>query len=410
MKILIITQYFWPERFNLNELVKEIALQGNHITVLTGKPNYPEGKIYPGYKEQGIEEEIFNPNVKIIRVPLRPRKNGGGKNLFLNYLSFVYNGCKYFTKYVKNKNFDIIFAIGYSPITSIIPAIVIKKILNKHLVIWIQDLWPESLKATGYITNKTILQLVNIMVKLIYFFSDTILVQSYAFKNHLQKITDTKKLIYYPNSYSIPVTVETKLDIRPDLIRLFEEKFCLVFAGNLGKAQALDTIVESAKKLYYLNDLKIIFLGDGIMKSHLKNRISKENIHNIILAGSYPSDMIQEFYKRAQGLIVTLVNDPILSLTIPSKIQSYLAASKPIIGSLSGEGADIIIKANAGIVCSPENPDELAKNITKFYELSEKTRQKMGEAGYSYYKENFEMKKQTQNLINIFKNRLQKNA
>jgi glycosyltransferase involved in cell wall biosynthesis len=408
MNILIVTQYFWPERFILNDLVRELALQGNKITVLTGKPNYPEGVIYTGYKKQGLHEEFFVAGVNIIRVPLRPRNNGGAKNLLLNYLSFVYNGCKYFKKHVKNKDYDIIFAIGYSPITSIIPAILIKKTINKHLAIWVQDLWPESLKATGYITNKTLLHLVKNCVKLIYYFSDTILVQSYAFKNHLQNLTDPKKLIYYPNSYPIQENTNSISEVPLHLTKILEDKFCLIFAGNLGKAQALDTLVDSVKKLNELNDLYLIFFGDGVMKTHLQDRINQEKIHNIFIAGSFPSEMMPIFFKKSKGLIVSLVNDPILSLTIPSKIQSYLAASKPIIGSLSGEGAEIILKAKSGVVSSPENSDELAKNIKIFYELSEKKRQEMGESGYHYYKENFEMKKQAQNLIDIFKYRLQK--
>ena len=180
MRILIVSQYFWPEVFIINALIQTLESQGLTIKVLTGKPNYPGGEIFEGYTQKGIQQELFDNTAPIFRVPLRPRKAGGAKNLFLNYWSFIWNGLRFFPSAVKNEHYDAILVFAPSPITMAIPAIYLKWKLKTHLAVWVQDLWPESLVATGMINNKIALKMVRYMVKGIYACSDTLLVQSQA--------------------------------------------------------------------------------------------------------------------------------------------------------------------------------------------------------------------------------------
>ena len=178
MRLLIVSQYFWPESFIINDLAKVLVQQGHSVDVLTGKPNYPEGIIFKGYKYEGCESETFYEKINVFRVPLRPRKYGGAKNLFLNYLSFVFNGLRYFFKEVRGRNYDVLFVFAMSPITMAIPAIYLKRKMKLHLALWVQDLWPESLSATGYVRNKLALRITAWIVRWIYSCADTLLVQS----------------------------------------------------------------------------------------------------------------------------------------------------------------------------------------------------------------------------------------
>ena len=182
MRILLVTQYFWPESFIINQLVTALSKKGHHLVVLTGKPNYPEGEVYPGYQKYGVQHEMMG-DIQVIRVPLRPRKSANAIALILNYFSFIWSGLIRFPFLVKNQQFDEILVFAPSPITSAIPAILLKYLKGAHLTIWVQDLWPESLFATGFIKNKFVLKSVGFLVKFIYAAADTLLVQSKAFIN-----------------------------------------------------------------------------------------------------------------------------------------------------------------------------------------------------------------------------------
>lgn len=409
MNIALVTQYFWPEQFIINYLVKELAEQGHSIYVLTGKPNYPEGAIFPGYSSDSTMIEEYIPGVDIFRSPLRPRGKRGTKNLVLNYLSFIFNGIRYFPKAIKDKNIDVILVFGLSPITSVIPAIRLKRFTKAHLVVWIQDLWPDSLKATGYIKNRFLLWLVKCLVRWIYFCSDTLLVQSRGFIKQVKKIAKDDKIIYYPNSFvQEPNKKLENIVICHELIDILENNCCFIFAGNLGTAQALDTLLDAAKQLSHLKKFKLILVGSGSQDDHLLKRINDEEINQVILAGRYPMEAMPEIMKYAAALIVSLTSDDIFSYTIPSKIQAYLAAGRPIIASLNGEGAAIVKEAGAGLVCPAEDFNRLAECMKSFYEMTESERTLMGESGRSYFMKHFEMTTQTKRLIDLLTQRLRK--
>lgn len=405
MKILFVTQYFWPENFIINDLVGKISKLGHSARVLTGQPNYPDGKIYNGYETNGIFFERYEEKVEVIRVPIIPRKSGKARQLIANYLSFVFSGVLFFPWLVKKKECDVIFVFATSPITAAIPAILLKYIKKAHLVIWVQDLWPESLSATGFIKNKLVLKLVGILVRWIYARADTLLVQSEAFIKPMTKYVNENKIFYYPNFYNTCHTCSKEV-LDSELSSLLTNYFCVVFAGNIGKAQSVETLVQAANILKDLPKFKLVMIGSGSMLEWVRDKKNEYGLDNLVLAGRYPSSVMPEIYKLAAGLVVTLKNEEIFSYTIPSKIQAYLAAAKPIIAALNGAGANVIKSAGAGFVCDAEDYEQLARGIRELYSMDEFERQKVGQNAYRYFADNFEIDKQVDVLLSILENRL----
>jgi glycosyltransferase involved in cell wall biosynthesis len=408
VKILLVTQYFWPENFIINDLVETLESSGHTLKVLTGKPNYPSGEIFDGYSQSESQTELFVNNVSVFRVPLRPRKKGGAVNLLLNYLSFVWNGLRHFPRAVKGDNFDVILVFAPSPITMVIPAIYLKWKLKSHLAIWIQDLWPESLSATGFVRNKWVLNLVGVLVRWIYSRADSLLIQSEAFRKPVEKYAGSGKIVYYPNSLLRPDGIKTNAQelLSAELLEVLNSNFCVVFAGNLGKAQALETIVSAATRLIDNKEIKIVLVGSGSMLDWVLAEKERLNLSNLVAAGRFPSSVMPSIYKHSGALLVTLKNEEIFSYTIPSKVQACLAASKPIIASINGETARVIEEAKAGITCAAEDADALADAIINLYEMDSDSREMLGSNGHRYFVEHFEMNRQAKKLIELLESRI----
>lgn len=411
MKILLISQYFWPETFIINDLVKCIVEQGHYVEVLTAKPNYPDGKIFEGYSALRCSTELYNNKIPVHRIPIFCRGKGGAKRLILNYFSFVLNGIFFFSRFIKEKKFDVIFVFAPSPITSVIPAIYLKKKFKLPLTVWVQDLWPESLSATGFVKNRFILGFVGSMVRYIYKSADALLVQSLAFMKPMSHYVSEEKIIYYPNSY-LEIEDNQVGSILPpkDLISIFEKNKCFVFAGNLGTAQALETLVNAAQQLRHLSDCKLIIVGSGSMSEWIATQIQEKFLDNILMVGRYPASIMPAIFLRATGLLVTLKNNEIFRHTIPSKIQAYLAAGRPIIAALDGEGARVIMEAGAGFACAAEDHVALFQNIERLYNMSQVERDVLGRAGREYFLKYFEMGKQTQRLLGILEDKISKRS
>lgn len=391
----------------INDLVLKIKEQGHSVTVFTGKPNYPDGDVYSGYVSAGVQEELYGEAIPVYRVPLRPRKKGGAKNLILNYLSFVFSGIRHAFRFSKNKEVDMIFVFAISPITAAIPAIFLKWLTKSHLTIWVQDLWPESVEATGFIKNRFLLRCVSILVRGIYYFSDTLLAQSKAFIPHISRLAHQSKIDYYPNSVIDNFSAkEVSSTIPQDLVHLLETQFCVVFAGNIGTAQAVETLVKAAELLKGISDLKLILVGSGSKSDWIRQQIQENKMDNLVLAGRYPSSEMPFIFSRASCLLVSLKRDEIFTYTIPYKVQSYLASGKPILASLDGEGARVINEAEAGLTSPAEDAEKLARNIKHLYHLPAAELDKMGKSGRAYFLEHFEMGSQSQRLIEIFADRI----
>lgn len=399
MKILIVTQYFWPENFKINDIAQALIERGHQVSVLTGKPNYPEGKFYRSYSYFNKSYELWN-NIKIYRSFMTPRGDGKGLWLFLNYISFAFfSSIRLF--FIKDK-FDKIFVFEPSPITVGIPAVVCKLRFNAPIYFWVQDLWPESLTAAGGIKNEYIIGFFSRLTKFIYSHSFKILVQSKAFMPYILKQgVSLEKLIYYPNSTE---SFYKKKPVNPEFSSKFPDGFKLIFAGNLGEAQSFETIIGAIDLLVKdgLN-VHLIILGNGRAREYIRNKVLELGLsNNIHLWGSFESIMMPEFFSSADALLVALKKDLIFSLTIPSKIQSYLACGKPIIASLDGEGARIVEDAKAGFTSISEDIIGLKEAIKKMYLLSPNQQIELGENARRYFEKEFEREMLIDKLESIF--------
>lgn len=386
MHILIVTQYFWPETFRINDLALGLLERGHQVTVLTGVPNYPNGAFFDGYGYINKREDYHG--VKVIRVPLLPRGKAGGVQLALNYFSFALTAT-ILAPFLCRGKFDQIFVFEPSPITVGIPALLMKKLKSAPMLFWVQDLWPESLSATGAVKSKALLALVALLVKFIYQRCDKILIQSKSFFSSIQQLTgETEQIVYFPNSAeSLFLTHLSAATPIPSL----PEGFKIMFAGNIGAAQDFETIVAAAEKLRRHNDIHWIIIGDGRIRGWAETEAKKRGlINNIHFLGRFPLETMPAFFAQADVMLVTLKKEPIFALTIPSKIQSYLACSRPVIAGLDGEGAKVIDAAGAGFTCPGEDPDALAQTVFKMYEMSQVEREKMGMSGRRYYDANFD--------------------
>lgn len=389
MNILIISQYFWPENFRINDLALALKEKGHEVTVLTGIPNYPNGHFFEGYSLFNRAIEDYH-GVKVLRVPLFPRKKSKWWQLILNYLSFTLSAC-IFAPLNCRGNFDVIFVYEPSPITVGLPAIVLKKVKNAPVMFWVLDLWPESLSATGAVTSKWILDRVETLARFIYSKCDRILVQSEAFKPQIMSLgVERDRLTYFPNSaegFYQPVTLEADAVEREKM----PPGFRIMFAGNIGAAQDFPTILKTAALLQEYTDIHFVILGDGRMYSWVKSQISELGLSgNFHLLGRYPAETMPRFFSLADAMLVTLKKAPIFELTIPAKVQSYMACGRPIIAALDGEGHNLIKKSGAGIASPSEDPDKLSEAVLKMYRLSETKRENMGQRGREFFESNFE--------------------
>ena len=308
----------------------------------------------------------------------------------LNFFSFAFSA-SFLMPYYCRKNYDIIFVYEPSPITVLVPALTLKMMKSIPLMFWMQDLWPESLSATGAVKSSLILKLVELMVRLLYKGCDKILAQSKAFIPAIQRLGGAPdRIIYYPNSAEAlyrPVDVAKDASER----KLLPKGFRITFAGNIGAAQDFETILSAAEKLKSVQDIHFIILGDGRMLPWVSDQVRRLGLQKSVhLLGRYPADAMPRFFALSDMLLVTLKKDPIFALTIPSKIQSYLACAKPIIAALDGEGARIIEEAGAGVACPTEDPKALADAILKLYNMAETERKEMGQKGRNYFERNFE--------------------
>jgi colanic acid biosynthesis glycosyl transferase WcaI len=404
MHILIVTQYFWPENFKINALAIELKEKGHQITVLTGLPNYPSGKIYENYTFWKNNDEVWN-GIKIFRSKLIPRFSGKGIQLVFNYFSFAFFSSIKILISISNKP-DLIFVFEPSPITVGIPAIVAKrKFGDVPIFFWVQDLWPDSLKDAGAIKNKFILNAVDKLTRFIYNKSNIILVQSKAFINYIQKQgVPISKIKYFPNPTEKFYKVS---EINIAYSNLLPSGFNLIFAGNIGEAQSFDTLINAAYKLKQLNyPIYWIILGEGRAKEYCVEKVSQLKLEDyFIFKGSFKSEEMPLFFACADALIVSLKKSNIFSLTIPAKVQSYLACGKPIIGSIDGEGAKIITESVSGYISPSEDSDTLVTNIIKLYSLSDIERKILGDNGRAYFENEFSMEILIEKLENIFNDR-----
>ena len=385
----MVSQYFWPENFRINDVVAGLIERGHEVTVLTGQPNYPAGRFFPGYGWFKRTRERYL-GAEIIRIPLLPRGKGGGVRLALNYLSFAAFGSLFGPLRVKEPH-DVIFVFAPSPITVCLPAILIKQVRKIPLVLWVQDLWPESLSATGALQAPWILGGVAGLVRAIYRRCDRILVQSRSFFPSIEAMGQPpEKVLYFPNSAE-PFYRPMELPAEAPERDLMPDGFRVMFAGNIGAAQDFATILGAAERLKSHADIHWVIIGDGRQRPWVEEQVKARGLTGIVhLLGRHPVEAMPRFFSLADAMLVTLKRDPIFASTIPAKMQSYLACGRPVIVALDGEGAQTVRDAGAGLVAPSEDPEALAQAVLSMRSLSASERALMGARGLEYFKANFE--------------------
>lgn len=401
MKILLVSQYFWPETFRINDLAEELNSRGHQVTVLTGKPNYPSGKIAQGYKWYGYQKEERN-GIHIIRVPLIPRGNGSGKRLAINYLSFVFFSCLYVLCHKKKYDVSLTFAI--SPITQVYAALLHKYLYKSKAYLWVQDLWPESVTAAGKVDNKGIMNILKRMVRGIYDKVDGILIQSQAFKESIDGIGDYNEKIHYIPNWAEEIFENKKNINRQKYIDLMPKGFKIMFAGNIGEAQDFPSLIKAVEETKEYKNIHWIIVGDGRKREEIELIAKNRELSNIHFLGRYPLEEMPNFFIHADATLVTLKNEYIFSLTIPSKIQSYMAFGKPILTMVDGIGNEIVEDAKCGYTARAGDYKELANNAIRMSSLSLEEKNKMEENSFKYYQDNFSRNQVIAALIKLFEN------
>jgi len=400
VKILFSSQHFWPENFPTNDLVQALVERGLEVDVLTGKPNYPQGRYYPGYRGRGCQRESWS-GASVFRVPLAARGSGSALRLVLNYVSFVVSGLIGAPWLLRRRRYSVIFVYGSSPILQALPALLLGWLKRCPVIIWVQDLWPESLEATGYVRNPRILKAVARVVRFIYRHADLLLLQSRAFESPVAKLASGTPIAYYPNSVDA-VFARAPAGEAVDIPGL-KAGFPVVFAGNIGAAQGVEVILEAASLLREAPDIHFVVVGDGVRRDWLRQEVSARGLTNVSLPGGYPVAAMPGLLQQAAVLLVTLLDHPAFRATVPSKVQTYMAIGRPIVAGLNGEGARLVKEADAGLATPAGDAAALAEAILQLYRMAPAERERLGVNGRRYFETHFDRSRLVDRLLGHFR-------
>ena len=403
MKILIVSQYFWPENFRINDFIPELIGKGYEVSILTGKPNYPSGKFFSEFLKKPFSFSNYM-GADIYRVPIVPRGSNTFQ-LFLNYLSFVITGTLIGAWKLRKLKPDLIFVYEPSPVTVGIPAVVIGKLKKAPVVFWALDLWPETLQAVGGIQSKSVLWGIEKMVRFIYNNCTLVLGQSKSFVKSIQSHCDYPQRVQYFPSWAekLHTAKNTSAKFFAPEIEKNDESFNILFAGNIADAQDMPAVLNAAELLRNHKPIKWIIVGDGRRFEWLKSQVKKRQLEeHFIILGRFPLERMPSFFAHADALLVSLKKDPVFSLTIPAKLQTYLMTGIPILGMLDGEGSKIIEESNAGISSSASDSESLAAAAIKMSMLSSKERNQLGQNGIEYSRKEFDRSILMGKLENFF--------
>ncbi len=387
MRILVVTQYFWPENFRINDLVSEFCSLDNEVTILTGYPNYPSGMVFPEFKLNPYFFVKFQ-SANVVRVPVISRGKGGLR-LMLNYASFVISAIVLGIFRLRGLKFDVIFVFEPSPITVGLPAIFFSYIKRAPLALWVLDLWPQTLEALGVVRSRYLLNAIGSLVAFIYNHCDLILAQSKSFIPQIRQYCRKEIKVEYFPSWS-DATFDFKIVNLAQEVPAADGVFSIMFAGNIGHAQDFPAILDAAEVLKENRRVRWLVIGDGRLSEWVKSEVIRRGLeHCFLLLGSYPIDRMASFYKHADALLVSLKAESIFAMTIPGKLQSYLAAGIPILAMLNGEGAEIIRRSGAGLSSPAGDGFALATAVNHMANMNINERLKMGRAGLALCEEEF---------------------
>mgnify|MGYP006160524989 CR=1 FL=1 len=404
-RILIISNYFHPEEFKINDLAFDLSKEGYKVDVITGIPNYPQGKFFNGYGLFKNNIEYYN-GLKITRLPLIPRGNGSKIRLIINYISFFIS-LFFYSFYISFfKKYDIVFVHHVSPIFLGIPAVLIKKVQGIKMIFWNLDLWPEAVShylKSNWI-NKQILNFLNLIVKFIYENTDKLLISSKSFKIHASKRGfDKKNIVYFPNWAEKTYTSNKTEVIDTSIYKFPKNSFKIMFAGNIGESQDMQNVLKAIEYTNRLDkNIFWIFLGDGRMKSLMEQNVKINKLDDYVkFLGLQPLKHMPSFFSIADAMLLPLLDGPVYNSTVPAKLQAYMASKKPVLGMINGEAASLIIESKCGLVASAGDYKGLSVNILKMKNNS-KELQKFSQNSINYYNLNYSKKNALNKVISIF--------
>ncbi|MES2803315.1 MAG: glycosyltransferase family 4 protein [Bdellovibrionota bacterium] len=382
MKVIIFANVFWPEQFLINNLAKHLGANGHTVTAYTGLPHYPVGHFFAGYsllKGPYVQTTEFG---TVIRYPMIPRFK---HFIFLafNYLSNLVSALLNLWRLPKA---DVYFVFAVSPIFKVIPAIVLKFFTKRPVVVWYQDLWPDSFFAVTKISQRGVMAMVLKSITLwVYKRVDGMLIQSEAFRSELLKAGYDKPIYYVPNWANISKTTETD----PEWLKLIPTaKKTLTFAGNIGQAQGLDVVLQAMSQLQD-RGLQLVIVGDGSAKAELEKMAQRLGLSNVLFLGRRPSEDMSALFAKSDFLLVSLKKDYLFSLVIPSKVQAYMQAGKPLVAFLDGEGSRVVTEAQCGLSARAEDPSSLVSALSQLLSFDAAKLAAMGAAGRIYFEKNF---------------------
>lgn len=399
----MVTQWFNPEPMLKGLMfLDKLKERGHTIQVLTGFPNYPDGKIYPGFKQKMFHREERD-GISIIRTPIYPSHDSNPVRRFANYASFALSAASIGALSVDPA--DILY-VYHPPATVALPAIVIKTMRRIPFLLEIQDLWPDTLGATGMMNNRVLLKMVGRWCKWTYRLASGIIVLSPGFKEILvsRGVPEGKIEVIHNWCDEEEKILESspKESLSKELG--FNGRFNILYSGTMGKAQALKAVLSAAEILKdNMPKIQFVFMGTGIELEQLKKFANEKKLGNVVFHPRRPVEKIGEVLKIADVLLVHLKDDPLFRITIPSKIQAYLAAGRPILACVKGNAATMVMDAKAGIVCAPESPESIAEAAEKLFSMSGAQRKEMGENGTTYYNKELSLERGVQRYDAIFK-------
>jgi len=404
MKLCIFTNHFFPEDFKVNDIAFELVNRGIDVTVITAIPDYPKGKFFEGYSLfKRRREEIRG--VKVIRLPIIPRGGGGAFRLILNYLSyFICASIFTFFHSFRNK-YDAAFVHLTSPFFIGLPAVHLKKRQRIPLYFWTLDLWPESLISAGGISHPVIIKPQDKMVSYVYKNCDKILIGSKGFAKSICKKGDFEsKLAYFPN-WAESVATSQSEDISnsiPPFNSMSQDDLIFLFAGNLGEAQNLDTILFAANQLKKKKNIKFVFIGDGRRRENLLALMEELSLQEtVFFPGRFPLETMPFFMRKSSVLMVSLKDEPCFNLTVPAKVQFYMSQGKPVLAMLNGDGQDLIREAQCGLAVNADDVDGFVQAIEKIANSSKDNLSTWGENGKKFYDNNFTKEQRINQLMEL---------
>ena len=414
MRILIVCQHFWPESFRINDICTDFLADGHQVDVLCGIPNYPRGKFFKGYNYFKPRHEKYG-QARVFRVGEIPQSKRLGKlSIILNYYFFPL-AALFHLPFLLGNHYDAVFMYSLTPVFMSLPGILLAKIKKIPSILYILDYWPDSLFSVIHIKSKILRGHFAGVSKWHYKNASMLLTPSQGMKDKIVRELHIpeERISFVPQSCE---SFYEKKEYSRELHERFDGCFNIVFAGNIGPAQALTILADAAAIMKAAEDTpscRFILVGDGMSKVSLIEYIGQLGVSDyFVFEGYKPPDMIPQYHELADVLFASLAEDPLYSIMIPAKVQSYMAAGKPVLAAISGEGAQVIRLSGCGKTCCPGDPQGLARLLREYVEMPRVMLDGMGVAGFAYYYSYYrsviiriQLNNEIENCISTFKNR-----